>query len=469
MASLRTRFIWKTLLTLAAVGAGLCLRAWAQEEKQQPPELSQDTQDVINEKIRPASEAKQWDKVITEIDAILAKVSGESYDAALMYKLKAQGFLNLPKADYPGALDALKRSLAISDRHHFFNTKDTLETVYYIAQLSYQEGATSKDSKKQLAFFDDAEAALERWLKGIDPHAITQDNIQFLATLYFTLGQGIEINGVQKADPAKLQTALTWIDKGLRAAIHPRDVFYQLKIAALFQLNRMEEGYQFLESRLKAKPDSKSYWQQLAATYLQLADAAEKKKDNQNYFTYTVRAILTMERAQKLGFLNTPKDNYQIVGMYFNINQFDRACELLDAGLRNGQIESTEQNWQLLAYSYQQLHKDKQAIQTLVDATKVFPKTGQLEYQIAQTYFGINDEKSAFEHIKACIAHGGTEKPQVAWLFYAYLGLDLKKYDEALKAAHEAEKYPEAEKEAKKMADAITAQMQDEANRKSAL
>ena len=466
MALLRIQSCRNALLTIVVAGAGLCLRAAAQEEKQQPPELTQETQDVINEKIRPESEAKQWDKVSADIDMIVAKVPADSYDAALMYKLKAQACLNLPKSDYPGALAALQKSLAISDRHNYFAKKDTLETVYYIAQLTYQEGAVTKDPKRQIALFDEAVKSVERWLQGSDPRTLTQDNIQFFATLYFTLGQGVEVNGEQKTDPAMLEKALHWIDKGLRSAIHPRDVFYQLKIAALFQLNRLQEGYEFLELRLKGKPDSKSYWQQLAATYIQLADAAEKKHDDQGYFSYNVRAILTMQRAQKLGFLNTPKDNYQLVGMFFNINQFDQACELLDVGLRDGKIESTEQNWELLAYSYQQQHKDKQAIQALVDATKVFPKTGQLEYQIAQTYFGINDEKSAFEHIKLCVANGGTEKPHVAWLFYAYLGLDLKKYDEALKAAQEAAKYPEAAAEAKRMEDAIKASMQDEANRR---
>jgi hypothetical protein len=466
MALFRTQLHLNALRAALVLGVGLCCARGAQQEA---PQLSQDTQDAINEKVRPDSEAKQWDKVLVDIDAILAKVPADSYDAAVMYKLKAQSYLNLAKANFPAALEALEHCLKLSDAHNYFTPKETEETVYYIAQLSYQEGAISKDPKRQMALFDETLVSLQRWLKGVDQSTLTQDNLQFLASLYFTLGQGIEINGEQKTNLPMMETALKWINRGLSSAAHPRDIFYQLKIAALFQLNRLEEGYEVLELRLKEKPDNRQYWQQLAATYIQLANTATEKHDDQTSYRYNVRAILTLERAQKLGFLNTPKDNYNLVGIYFSIGQFDRACELLDKGLRDGGIESTLQNWQLLAYSYQEQHQDMKAIHALEDAAKVFPKSGPIEYQIAQIYSGINKEKEALEHIKLCVANGGTEKPQVGWLFYAWLAYDLKDYNDALKAAQQAGKYPEAAKEAAKMEDAIKASILDRDNRAKAL
>lgn len=184
---------------------------------------------------------------------------------------------------------------------------------------------------------------------------------------------------------------------------------------------------------------------------------------------YNVRAILALERAQKLNFLNSPKDNYNLVGIFFTIGQYDRACELLAAGLKDGGIDSTRQNWELLAYSYQQQHQDLKAVQTLEEATKVFPQSGQLEYQIAQIYSGIDRERDALAHIKLCVAKGGTEKPSVGWLFYAWISYDLKDYDDATKAALQAEKYPEAAKEAARMMEAIKASLQDRENQLNTL
>ena len=456
-----------TALLAAAVAAAIPGRLRAAD--QEAPQLTQDTQDVINEEVRPESEAKQWDKVLVSLDKILAKVPADSYDACVMYLLRFQAHLNLPKPDFQAGLEDLDHRLAIDNQHHYLNKKDLQETLVAMSKLSYQEGATTKDPKAQKAYYDQALTMLDRWLQGADKTALTQDDIQLAASLYFTVGQGIEINGEQKADPAMMDKALQWIDLGLRAAATPRDVFYQLKISALFQLNRLQEGYELLELRLRDKPENKGYWQQLAFTYLQLAGiASEKQHDDKLAYSYNVRAIITLERAQKLGFLNSPKDNMNLVTLYFTVGQYERACQLLDTGLRNGSIEASRQNWELLAYSYQQQHQDLRAVQTLEDAAKAFPESGQLEYQIAQVYNGMDREKDALEHIKICVAKGGTEKPQVAWLFYAYLAYDLKYYDEATKAAQEAAKYPEAAKDAAKMLDAIKASQQDINNKPNA-
>jgi hypothetical protein len=465
MALFRTHLPLKALRAAVVVGVGLALAGATQQ--QEPPQLTEFANDQVNENLRPALDAKDWTKALAVVDTVLAKVPADSYDAALMYQIRAQTCLQ--KSDLRGALAGLDRCLEINDRHGYFAEKVVLETVYNIAQLNYQEGATAKDPKLQTEHFAKTLAAIERWLKATDPQSYTQDNIQFIASVYFTLGQGVESAGEQKTDVPMMEKALTWIDRGLTSAIHPRDVFYQLKISALFQLNRLEEGYDYLELRLKEKPENKSYWQQLAFTYIQLANTASEKHDDPTAYRYNVRAIVTFDRAQKLGFLNSPKDNFNLVGIYFAVNQYHRACDLLDTGLRNGAIESTLQNWQLLAYSYQEQHEDMKAIQSLEDATKVFPHSGPIEYQIAQIYSGINKEKEALEHMKLCVANGGTEKPHVGWLFYAWLAYDLKSYDDAMKAALEAAKYPEAAKEAARMQEAIKASLQDRDNRLNAL
>jgi len=43
-----------------------------------------------------------------------------------------------------------------------------------------------------------------------------------------------------------------------------------------------------------------------------------------------------MERAQELGLMKTPKDNYNLVTMYYNAGQFGKATDLLYSGLKDG-------------------------------------------------------------------------------------------------------------------------------------
>jgi tetratricopeptide (TPR) repeat protein len=462
MALSRNNLRSKVLLIAAGLWAGLPATGLAQKEQTPPPQVSDEVSDLLNTGVRPATDAKDWDKVLSIIETGLKKAAPDSYDAVLLNQVKAQTYFQ--KNSLSEALMALETSLEIDDRKHYLQEKPKLESLYLVAQLNFQEASSSKDLKKQAVFYAKSDRALTRWMDGVKDY--TPENVLFIAMLYFYRAQPPEIAGAElKTDMAMMEKALIWTDKGLRASIRPRETFYQLKLAQLFQLNRIDAAAELLELLVKQKPDNRNHWQQLAHSYLQLASNATDNKDDKAAYRYNLRAILAIERAQKLGIMSTPKDNYNLVGIYFNIGQFEMACDLLDKGLKDGSIEPTRQNWELLANSYQQLHRELKAVDTLKQAAKVFPESGQLEYQIAQIYFTIDKPREAFGHIKLCIKKGGTEKPHMGWLFYAYLALDLKEYDDALKAAAEAAKFPEAAKEAAKMQEAVKATLQDRENR----
>ena len=467
MALFRTKPLLQAVLLAAGLSLGLAVaRA---EPQEMPPQLSDDTAEIINKSVRPAIDAKEWDKALGVVSGVLAKAAPDSYDAAIMYQIRSQ--ISYQKNDYDTALEALERCVAINDQKHYFDAKNAQELLYQVSQFNYQIGATNKDLKQQAAYFLKADNALQKWLVHAEPKSFTQDTYFYISTLYFSRGQtepgaSDQKVGRDKESRALMEKALYWIDRGLRSAARPRENFYQLKLAALYQLERYSDAVELLELGLKQKPEKKDYWQQLAATYLQLATIAEEKKDPKANFAFNVRVILTIERAQRLGYMSTPKENYNLVGLYFTIGQFARACELLERGLETGGIEPTRPNFELLAGSYQQIHQDLKAIATLEKAAKIFAKSGQVEYQIAQVYFGIDKEKEALEHMKRCIAKGGTEKPSVGWMFYAFLANDLREFDIALKAAAEAAKFPETAKQAQQITDAVKATIENRENQR---
>jgi len=335
--------------------------------------------------------------------------------------------------------------------------------LYWVAQIAFNEGSASKVAAQQAALYSKADKALEEWRKGTKERNFTPDNLLFVAMLYFYRAQpaAAAAGGEEKTDRALMEQALEWTDRGLHSMPRPRDNFYQLKLAELFQLGRFKDGAELLELLIKRKPDSKNYWLQLFNTYVQLASEATEKHDEEGVRTENIRAVVTAERAQKLGFLNSPKDNLNVAVIYLSIGQFGEACDILDRGLKANTIERTRQTYELLANSYQQIHRDNDSIRTLDEATKMFPHSGQLEYEIAQIYFAGNNSKEAFEHMKRCVEKGGTEEPHVGWLFYAYLALDLKEFDAALKGAREAQKFPKGEKDGKQLEDAIRATQAD--------
>jgi tetratricopeptide (TPR) repeat protein len=199
-------------------------------------------------------------------------------------------------------------------------------------------------------------------------------------------------------------------------------------------------------------PNSKQYWQQLAATYLQLEES--------------VRAINTIERAQQYGIMNSPKDNYNLVGIYFNIKQYDRAIDLLETGLKNGNIENEQRNWELLAACYQQLHKETKAIESLKEAAKRFPKSGALDFQIGSIFYSMDKTQDAYNFIKSSLEKG-VDKPASAYVFLAYLAFELKKLDEALDAAQKAVKADPNSRDGQRLLEAIKDAIKDRENQKN--
>ena len=471
MALHRTHFHFKALSVIVALG-GCLLTVRAAPQGSEPPELTSTTSDLLNSDFRPAYDAKDWDKALATVDKVLAKVPADSYDAAWAYK--AAAYINIQSKNNPAkGLEQLQQTLAIDDRKHYFEAKDVAEFLYTIAQISFNEAISSKDPAEKAQLTSTTLSSLDRWLQSVDQQSLNQDNFYFLSVVYYTFGQGTEVGGVQKTDRAMLEKAMVWVDKGLRAAAHPRDLYYQMKVSTLYELNRFKEMADYMEFEVKSKPDSKNTWQQLEQIYLMLASAAEEKHDSKTSNSYYVRAILAMERAQKLGFLKSPKENFGLVTTYSNINQYSIACDLLYKGLTENTIESTPQNWQILGGWYQLIHRDDRAVETFERAAKLFPTIGEIEYQAAQVYLGMANEKAAYEHMKICIAKGGTEKPHVGLLLFAYTAMDQQKYDEALKAAVDAAaaaklaNAPDAVKQAQKLQDAIKGSMQELENRKS--
>jgi cytochrome c-type biogenesis protein CcmH/NrfG len=122
---------------------------------------------------------------------------------------------------------------------------------------------------------------------------------------------------------------------------------------------------------------------------------------------------------------------------------------LLYGGMKSGKIESEPNNWRVLGRYYQEANQNEQAVNVLKEATKLFPKNGEIELQIAQLYIQMEKPKDALEHAKLAVQKGNfeTTKPFAAHYLVAYTAYDLGLIDEAAKAIAEAEKFPEAAKD----------------------
>lgn len=419
----------------ASLAAAIILSATlssAQQPGQKQHSVSEKTQEAFG-KLKPLQDTQNYQGMLALLDS-LQLVPG-SYDEALVLDMKAKiyGMTNqLSKALVPW-----ERVVQLSDQHGYFDKKTITDVVFYLAQIYAQEGSTSKDPAVQQQALGKSLTYFKRYLDAT-PKPTPEALMAYASVLYYRATAG-----GREPDPKLLQEARAIVENGLRSSIKPKEGFYQLLLTLQQQQNDTSGSAEILELLLKQSPGKKDYWQLLMATYLQLS---EKSKDPSLSRDYLVRAIVTFERAQALGHLNTPKDSMNLVSLYLMANQFTKGTELLYTGMKTGKIESEPNNWRVLGRYYLEANLNQQAIKVLEEAAKLFPKNSEIEVQIAQIYLQMERTKDALVHAKNAIAKGNfeTTKPYTVHYMSAYAAYELGLLDESLAAINQAEKYKEA-------------------------
>ena len=391
-------------------------------------------------KAKDMADAKNWDGALALLSAQLPNVAPTSYDTALIDEFMAKIYMQI--GNYPKALQGLETSVRLSDSYDYLEAKEVQELVYYLALMYNQEAASLKSVALQQQYLSKSTDYAKRWLAH-DDHTGLDPKRQEVTLFYVNVLYNRAVINPAAVDLKLMKECESEIEKALQTINHPRETFYVLLLAAYQQEGNFARAAEVLEQLVKQYPAKKDYWAQLVPIYLNLAFDKDEEKGRAN----NVRAVLTLERAQALGFMRTPKDNYTLVGLYFNVGQFGRATELLYAGLKNGTIEDTLANWELLAYSFQQVDKAYQAIEVLQEAAKHFPKSGQIDYQTAQIFYSLEKPDDSYKSLKSAVAKGHLDKPYAVYNFLAYVDYELTKFDEALAAVDKAIASPGSEKD----------------------
>lgn len=393
------------------------------------------------QKLKPLQESKNYDGMIALLDGLVPTVDPTSYDMALILDMKAK--LYGQKEMFDRAITSWESMIQIAEPREYFDKKMMLETRLYLAQFCYQVGVNSKVPAVQQQYVNKSADYFKRWMA--ETPKPPAEILMFYASILYN--QAV-------ADPKKvnmdlLKQSQKQVEDGLVNSVHPKEGLYVLLLAILQQQNDTVRSAEVLEQLVKLYPNKKDYWPSLWATYLNMANEAtvsdnkNEAKSRENY----IRAINTMERAQAVGLMKSPKDNLTLVNLYLTAGQFGRATDLLYAGLKNGAIENDPKNWQTLGYFYQQGNAEQKAIAALTEASSLFPKTGQFEMQIGQIYLSMERTKEAYAHFKAALKRGGLDKPHSVYQALAYAAFELEDFDEGLAACNEAEKFPEGKKD----------------------
>ena len=414
-------------LGLSAFAFLLVAPSWVRAEEEQAHDEQAALSDTVGDglaKLEPLIKDKDYDGAMKLVDSLLREATPESYDQAFLNETEAQ--ILTQKGDYIGAIKPLETALNVADRHHYFQAKQELDMLYFLSQLYYQQADAAKNDRQlQVEAFGKAIFYIERWFK-VAPKS-TEDISMYYAQILYAAAVAKD---PAHPDPTLIHQARLQVEKTLLMSPHPKDGVYVFLLATLQQEVDYSSASQILELLLAKNPNNKTYWQDLNMFYMALAQDP-KDKNVDAIRRYNILAINRFERAQALGFMKTPRDNYTLFTLYYNIGQYGMAADLLYTGLESGSIDSNLENWLLLSASYQQINQDFKSIEVLVEAAKRYPTNGELEFKIAQVYQGMDDNQKAYDHCAAAVEKGHLAKPQPVYIFMAYMAYELGKYDEA--------------------------------------
>ena len=422
----------------------LPLAVWGQAsggKEVEPPSLAEKTSTAF-QALQPLIDAKNWSGALDLLNGVVAGVPADSYDNALVQDMLWKIYWQyLEKPDL--AVPALEKVLQLSAAHpEYFSAKDRIDKLQFAGQLYYIEATAIKNNvPAQRALYDKAMDYMKRWLDATT-HPKAEDVYLYSMLLYQK-----SVTDTDHIDQAELRQAMEQTQRALSLEIQPRDTYFQLLAVEEQQSGDLTAASETFELLVKMKPTSKDYWSQLMALYINLAGASDKNPRRMR--EYYACAINTIERAEALGFLKTPKDNYNLVTMYYQVGQFGRATELLYQGLKNGGIESNLSNWLILGSFYQQISENLQAISVLKEAEQLFPESGDIDRAIADLYYQDEKTEEVYEYCKKAIAKGHLlqQKPFTTYQLLAFSSYELGKYDEALAACQKAIDFPGSPKD----------------------
>lgn len=416
------------LAAISLLPAGL--RAQGDEAQQQTPSLSDDVGDGLT-KVEPLVTAKDWTGALALVDSLMEKAAAGSYDETFLNEIKGQ--ILAQKGDYVGAIKPWETALKIADEHHYFDNKHETDMLYFLSQLYYQEADADKsDREAQIYAYGRAIEYIQRWFQVSKKP--TEDVSLYYSQVLYAAALAKDPN---HPDAALLKQTRQQIEKTLLLSIHPKDSLYTFLLATLQQELDYVRASEYFELLLSRSPNNKNYWQDLSTLYMALAQDP-KDKDERKIRRYNIRAIDTIERAQALGFMKAPRDNFTLFTLYYNIGQYGIASDLLYKGLESGSIEPDLTNWLLLAASYQQINQDFTAIEVLKEAAKRFPKNGELDFKIAQVFQQLENNQEAYNFCRKAVDTGGLAKPQQTYMFLAYTAYEVGQIDDAKAAIDEA-------------------------------
>lgn len=346
---------------------------------------------------------ENYDEAFEKLQNMIPRMVN-NYQKAVLNQAMAQ--VEWARGNYDQALSGFEKAVeldALPDQAHF-------GLMYQIAQLYYM-----KDR------YDEALDKLALWMCKVPKEKVTDIAYVLQASLY-----------AQKKD---WKNVIIAIDTAISMSEEPKESWYQMKLAAHFELEQFPKAAQTLEIMIQNWPDKKTYWVQLSQIYYKIKMSEE--------------ALSVMALAYRRDMLDKETDLMYLSNLYSNSEVPVKAAQVLQKGIEDGIVKVSKKNWTIVADSWY-------AAREMENALKAYEKAGQVsedgEIDLRRAYILVDLERwdEALEAASSALEKGGFSENKTgdAYVILGMSEFNLGNYNNASEAWSRAVKYPKVKKSA---------------------
>ncbi len=329
------------------------------------------------------------------LDRVREMSNLNSYEIAQMWNFYA--FIYFSQDNYREAIRAYENVLQQVDLPLGLETT----TIFTLTQLYFQEER-----------FEDSLAMLERWF--VLTPTPSPDPYVLKAQIYYSLERFRE--GI---DPVR-----TAIQVAMDQERELRENWYRLLNVFYYELEEYPNVIDVLTTMIEMWP-KREYFIQLSAMYGQEGDEG--------------RQLALFETAYEAGWLLRSSEIVNLSQLLLQADIPYKAAKILEKGLEDGIVESTESNWRVLAQAWQLAQEDEEAIPALSRAAGL-ADDGVLDVRLAQSHQNLAQWQNCVDAARSGMRKGDLRRPDQANMILGACLFELGEFDAARNAFGDAEK-----------------------------
>jgi tetratricopeptide (TPR) repeat protein len=330
---------------------------------------------------------EKFDDAFADLQKMLGRAGRDKYLQAVISQALAQ--VEWARGNYDESLryfESAVDSNTLPNQTHF-------ALMYQIAQLYFMQER-----------YEESLERLDLWFCTVPEEKITSAAYVLQASIF---AQNNDYAGALKA----IETAIAMDED-------PKESWYQLKLAAHFEMEQYPQAAETLETIISKWPDKKTYWLQLSQIYYKLKQDA--------------KALAVLALAYRKNLLDKQGDITYLASLYSHLDVPYKAAEILERGINDGIVEGNKNHWTIVADSWYGAEELEKALAAYAEAGRA-ANDGNIDLRRGFILIDLERWPAALEALNQALQKGGLNDHRTgdAYLLRGMAQFNLGNFDSA--------------------------------------